>query len=176
MQVGKVYNRRKIMELPYKEFTPGKLWCPTFPTSLDPPLVWTTVLIPEQLSQIESEEEYLLLLTRRVEWLIQEWIDDWMANYDQEEDLEVKLWIVQEIEQYLPLDLQYLNPSQSPREMASYLITNYWNLQQAALNEQQFPVSPPPKLETDLNLLREMNLMDWLAFMNTEANPHNFQD
>jgi hypothetical protein len=60
--------------------------------------------------------------------------------------------------------------------MASYLITNYWNLQQAALNDQQFPVTPPPKLETDLRLFREMNLMDWLAFMNTEANPHNFQD
>ena len=84
-----LYSRREILELPDQEFVPGRRWTPTFPTdtAISPPLLWTTVLVPEQLLQITSKEEYLLLLTRRVEWLIEQMLD-WKTTYEAYEEVE----------------------------------------------------------------------------------------
>ena len=178
MQVGKVYNRKKIMELPYKEFMQGRRWTPRESNLAEdsPPLLWTTVVLPEPLSQIESKEEYLLLLTRRVEWLIEGAISDWLISYEPQEELEAQWRIAQEINQYLPMYLEDRSRRESPHQMASYLVMNYQELQDAALEEQQFPVTPHPAMETGLDYLENMNLMDWLMWMNVEANPHYFQD
>ena len=178
MQAGKVYNRRKIMELPYQESIPGRLWSPKTTLNRESfyPLRWTTVLLPQQLDQIESKEEYLLLLTRRVEWLIEQAISDWLISYEPQEELEAEWRIAQQINQYLPTYLEDRSRRESPQQIASYLVMNYQELQEAALEDQQFPVIPHPEVETGLNYLTDMNLMDWLAFMNMEANPHYFQD
>lgn len=169
-------SRVEILRLPYGQFMPGRRWTPTFPTNTAkaPPLVWTTVLVPQQLEQIESPEEYLLLLTRRVEWLIEQMVE-WKMTYEAYEELEAKDWVAQEINQYLPMYMNSINQEQSPHQMASYLVMNYQELQRGSLT-QQFPVSPYPMLETGTNYLEDMNLIDWLMFMNMDAKAHYFQD
>lgn len=172
-------NKTEILELPYEEFMPGRRWTPTYVTTTSeaPPLLWTTVLVPQQLSQIESKEEYFLLLMRRVEWLIEQSIRDWLMTYEPQEELEAQAWVAQEINQYLLMYLNNLSKQQTPKQMASYLVMNYQELQQQCLRaEQQFPITPHPDLETGLNYLEDMNLIDWLMWMNLDANPHYFQD
>ena len=71
-----------------------------------------------------------------------------------------------------------LTRHRSPRQMAERLVMNYQELQQQCFPswEQEFPITPYPELETNFDLMIDMNLTDWLMWMNMEANPHYFQD
>lgn len=176
---SKALSRTETLELPYEEFIPGRLWTPTYPTQSEeePPLVWTTVLVPIQLTQIISQQEYFFLLIRRVEWLIQQAIQNWLLEYEPQEEKEAEAWIAREISEYLPMYLNNLSRQQSPRQMAEYLVMNYQELQQQCFPVvEQFPVAPHPALEQNLTYLADMNLIDWLMWMNMDANPHYFQD
>ena len=174
-----LYNRQGIRELPYEEFIPGRLWTPTFPTDpqQESPLTWTTVLVPAFLNQIESREEYFLLLARRIEYLISQAVQLWLTEYKPHQDKEAEYWVAMQINEYMPMYLNSLGPNQTPLEMAIYLVQTYQELQSSCqLDLHTFPVPPHPAMETSFYYLDDMNLTDWLAFMNMEANPHYFQD
>ena len=181
-----VLHRKEILELPYNEFLPGRLWTPenttTTKTQEVPPLLWTTVLVPGQLNEIESRQEYFFLLMRRVEWIVEKAIHDWLETYVPLEEREPQNWVAKEINQYLPVQMKYVGRDDTPRQMAEHLVMDYWELQKACFSfrqeywEQEFPVTPYLIPQTSLSYLLDMNLLDWLAFMNMDANPHYFQD
>ena len=173
-------SRQEILELPYEKFIPGRLWTPEPPEDMENTrlLLWTTVLVPAQLNQINSQEEYFLLLVRRVEWLIEQAIQLWLMDYGLEEEKQAEASVAMQIMEYTPIYMNSLSRRQSPRQMATHLVMNYQELQQQCFpyGEQQFPVTPHLKPEESLRYLEDMNLIDWLMWMNMDANPHYFQD
>ncbi len=107
---------------PYELFLNlGTAWCPNW-TEQRRGFHWNLVLVPSSTVEIESEDDYCLLLVRRVEWHLQDWIERYgdEMNVDPRDRKAVKQATLQLIESRL--GIEQLDSSMSDRAIATAIV------------------------------------------------------
>jgi len=75
-------------ELPYSAYLEqGRAWSPVWDETRRGSNCWL-VLAPPSVETIESESDYFALLARRIEWMIEDWIENYGRELPMRVDLE----------------------------------------------------------------------------------------
>ncbi|BAY59332.1 hypothetical protein NIES2135_62090 (plasmid) [Leptolyngbya boryana NIES-2135] len=107
---------------PYESFLNfGTAWCPTW-SERSRGFHWNLVLAPPRTVKIEFEDDYCLLLVRRVEWHLQDWIEQYgdEMGVDPRDREVVKQATLQLIE--ARLGIEQLDSSMSDRAIATAIV------------------------------------------------------
>ena len=154
-------------ERPYSDYLEqGRAWSPTWTATRRGFDRWL-VLAPPGVETIDSEADYFALLSRRVEWMLEDWLDRYPDELPTRVDLDdpaaIRAGTVAMIGQYVPPAIGAgLRHSQSNRAIAEVIATPalFPNLVLPA-----FPVTLPPPLESDnfgACITEDSTLKGWL--------------
>lgn len=154
-------------DLPYSEYMQhGRAWSPTWTETRRGFDRWL-VLAPPGVETLGFENDYFALLSRRVEWMLEDWLDRYPDELPTRVDLDdpaaIRAGTVAMIEQYVPLEIgSRLHPSQSNRAIAQLIATPALS---PNLVLPAFPVALPPPLEADdfaTCITEDSTLKGWL--------------
>lgn len=156
------------IDLPYSECKEhGRAWSPSWDGAKGGFDCWL-VLAPPGVEELQSIGDYRLLLARRIEYQLEEWMslyaDELPVNIEVDEDEDeiayeraVRSATLSMIEQHLP-NVGSLNPAQSNRQIAQ-AIANALNVPNI-----NFPIQLPPIEDEDGfgDCLDDSTLKGWL--------------
>lgn len=154
-------------ELDYRTYLQqGRAWSPTWTNTRRSFDKWL-VLAPPDVEAIESEADYFALLARRIEWMLNDWLerygDELPIRVDLDDDDAIKAGTVEMIRQYIPPAVGMgLRDSQSNREIAEAIACRE---ALPTLILPLFPIVLPPREaddEFDYCITKEVTLQGWL--------------